>query len=225
MKKILIKRLLLAAVAVVLIGGIIFLFYHPRFLKQTVEAIRSLGMWAPPVYFLFFIVATFFFAPIFFLMFSAGVLFGVWTGTVVISSAATTAAALGFLASRYTAREWVRKKIKTQPAFESIQTAMKKRGWKIILMARLAPIFPFHVVNGVFGLTRVHFLEFLLVSWLGMLPGSFMNVYLGSLAGQHLAGEKLSAGLPTAIVFAWSVLMVLWAVWYARRVFKSKPAA
>ncbi len=44
-------------------------------------------------------------------------------------------------------------------------------------------MFPFNLLNYAFGLTRVSVREYVLASWAGMLPGTVMYVYLGSIAG------------------------------------------
>ena len=66
---------------------------------------------------------------------------------------------------------------------------MASEGWKIVGLARLSPVFPFSLLNYAFGLTRVKFGHYVLASWLGMMPGTLLYVYVGSLA-QAAAGER-----------------------------------
>ena len=67
--------------------------------------------------------------------------------------------------------------------FAALQGAIEKQGFKILTLVRLSPVFPFTVVNYAFGLTRVSFSTYVLGSFLGMLPGTLMYVYLGSAVG------------------------------------------
>ena len=67
--------------------------------------------------------------------------------------------------------------------FRRIDEAVGKEGWRIVGLVILSPIFPFNLLNYAFGLTRVSFKEYILASWLGMLPATALYVYLGSLAG------------------------------------------
>ena len=58
---------------------------------------------------------------------------------------------------------------------------MGREGLKIVLMTRLSPIFPFNLLNYAYGVTRVSLKDYVLGS-VGMLPGTLMYVYIGSLA-------------------------------------------
>src|SRR2546422_7417182 len=60
-------------------------------------------------------------------------------------------------------------------------TTLFRSRWKIVLLTRLSPVFPFTLLNYTFGLTRVKLSHYVLASWLGMIPGTVMYVYLGSL--------------------------------------------
>jgi hypothetical protein len=54
--------------------------------------------------------------------------------------------------------------------------AVADEGWKIVLLTRLSPVFPFTLLNSAFGLTRVKLSRYVLASWLGMIPGTVMYV-------------------------------------------------
>jgi len=58
-----------------------------------------------------------------------------------------------------------------------------REGFKIVLLTRLSPIFPFVILNYAFSLTKVRFGAYALASWIGMLPGTLMYVYIGSALG------------------------------------------
>jgi len=84
---------------------------------------------------------------------------------------------------RYLAREWVAAMIRGNQKFEAIDAAVAQEGWKIVGLTRLSPVFPFNLLNYAFGLTQVSLKHYFLASWIGMLPGTVMYVYIGSLAG------------------------------------------
>ncbi len=73
------------------------------------------------------------------------------------------------------------------PRFAAIDEAVAREGWKIVLLTRLSPAFPFNLLNYAFGLTRVRLRDYVLASWIGMMPGTVMYVYVGSLAGDLAA--------------------------------------
>jgi uncharacterized membrane protein YdjX (TVP38/TMEM64 family) len=103
-------------------------------------------------------------------------------GSVLVSAASTLGATVAFLNGRYFARNWVEKKIAGNPRFSSIDNAVEQGGWKIVGLIRLSPMFPFNLLNYAFGLTKVSLRDYVLASWIGMLPGTIMYVYIGSLA-------------------------------------------
>jgi uncharacterized membrane protein YdjX (TVP38/TMEM64 family) len=72
--------------------------------------------------------------------------------------------------------------------------AVAAQGWKIVGLTRLSPVFPFNLLNYAFGLTQVKLKHYVIASWLGMLPGTIMYVYIGSLAGDLAtlgSGERI----------------------------------
>jgi uncharacterized membrane protein YdjX (TVP38/TMEM64 family) len=113
----------------------------------------------------------------------AGAVWGVAWGSVVVSFSSTLGATAAFLVGRYLARDWVKAKTATNKSFEAIDKGVAREGWKIVGLTRLSPLFPFNLLNYAFGLTRVKLKEYVLASWVGMMPGTVMYVYLGSVAG------------------------------------------
>jgi uncharacterized membrane protein YdjX (TVP38/TMEM64 family) len=111
---------------------------------------------------------------------AAGSLFGVVVGTVVVSAASVTGASLAFWLGRTLARSLIEKRLAGNPRFRALDQAVAVGGFKIVLLTRLSPLFPFTLLNYAFGLTKVRFRDYVLASWIGMLPGTVMYVYLGS---------------------------------------------
>jgi uncharacterized membrane protein YdjX (TVP38/TMEM64 family) len=75
------------------------------------------------------------------------------------------------------------RRIESNPRFKAIDEAVAREGWKIVGLTRLSPAFPFNLLNYAFGVTRVSPRDYILASWIGMMPGTVMYVYIGSLAG------------------------------------------
>ena len=181
------RWLALAVIAAALIAGF-FLFDVRALLRATLAWIDGLGAWGPVLFVLIYIVATVLFVPGSALTLGAGALFGVGLGSALVSVGATLGATAAFLVGRYFARDWVAKKIEGNTAFAAIDRAVAAEGWKIVGLTRLSPAFPFSLLNYAFGLTRVSLRDYMLASWIGMMPGTVMYVYLGSLA--RVAGER-----------------------------------
>jgi len=110
----------------------------------------------------------------------AGSIFGILTGTVAVSIGSTLGACAAFLVGRTLARGWVEDKVAGNPRFRAIDQAVAEQGRKIVFLTRLSPVFPFTLLNYAFGLTKISFWDYALASWIGMMPGTVMYVYLGS---------------------------------------------
>lgn len=162
------------------------------FLKGALEWIRAQGAWAPLVFVLAYVTATVLFVPGLILSLGAGVLFGVVRGSVYVSIGSTLGATAAFLLARYLARDRVSRWIEGRKGFEALDRAVAREGWKIVGLVRLSPLFPFNLLNYAFGLTGIPLLPYLLASWAGMIPGTVLYVYVGSLIGSiaSLGGER-----------------------------------
>jgi uncharacterized membrane protein YdjX (TVP38/TMEM64 family) len=183
------RRLLKAILAVVLVAAVIAAMVYfkipallQRLLAQALDWVANLGLWGPVVFLVLYVLACVCFIPGSILTLGAGALFGVIKGVIMVSISATLGATAAFLVGRYLAREWVARKIEKNPKFGAIDKAVAEEGWKIVLLTRLSPVFPFNLLNYAFGLTRIRLRDYVLASWIGTLPGTVLYVYIGSLA-------------------------------------------
>ncbi len=157
--------------------------FNPQaILRNALEWIDSLGAIGAIAFIAIYIIATVAFFPGSILTLGAGVVFGVVLGSLYVFIGAIIGATAAFLVGRYLARGWVAKKIAANHKFQAIDRAVAKEGLKIVLLTRLSPIFPFNLLNYAFGITGVSIKDYVIGS-LGMIPGTIMYVYLGSLAG------------------------------------------
>ena len=104
---------------------------------------------------LLYVVVTVLLLPAVVLTLGAGALFGVAWAFVTVSIAATLGATAAFLVGRYLARGWVARRVAASARLGAIDAAVAREGWKIVLLTRLSPAFPFVLLNYAFGLTRV----------------------------------------------------------------------
>lgn len=111
----------------------------------------------------------------------AGGIFGVGWGSLYVFLGATLGAVLAFLIGRYWARSWVAHRIEGNRKFAAIDQAIGQAGFKIVLLTRLSPLIPFSLLNYGLALTQVSLRDYTLAS-IGMIPGTVMYVYIGSLA-------------------------------------------
>ena len=154
--------------------------------------VATLGAWGPVVIAAAYVPATVLFVPGSFLTLGAGFLFGVARGTVAVSIGSTAGSAASFLLGRTLLRSWVESRVERNPKFQALDRAVAENGFKVVLLTRLSPVFPYNLLGYAFGVTRVRFRDYVLASWLGMLPGTITYVYLGSAVrsvGQVLSGQ------------------------------------
>ena len=152
-------------------------------LINSLEWIESFGILTPIIFGLIYIICTVLLISGAVLTLGAGIIFGVIKGSIIVSVFSTLAAITSFLIGRFLLRNWVLKKIEKYPKFKAVDTAVAKEGWKIVGLTRLSPIFPFIFLNYAFGLTKISLKDYSIASWIGMLPGTIMYVYIGSLIG------------------------------------------
>jgi len=128
---------------------------------------------------------------------AAGVLFGLGLGTVVVSVGSVLGATAAFALGRTLARDWVQRRIEGWPKMRALDRALGARGFWVVLLTRLSPLFPFNLLNYAYGVTAVRARDFIVASWIGMLPATVVYVYAGSAAAslaQALAGHVQTDG-------------------------------
>jgi len=129
-------------------------------------------------FFILYIVVTAFALPISLLKtLLAGALFGFWPGLILVSFASSIGSTFCFLFSRYALRAYTQRRFASY--LEKINKGIETDGWLYLLFLRLSPIFPFFIINLVFGLTKMRTLEFYIVSQIGMFIGTALFVNAG----------------------------------------------
>ena len=209
---------LLVAVLLVAVVVLAIVFRLPSraqlMLRTALEYIRQLGQWGPVLFILLYIIACVAVVPASILTIGAGTIFGIVEGCIYVSIAATTGATVAFLVGRYFARGWITRRIGKHPAFVAIDQAVADEGWKIVFLTRLCPIFPFFLMNYAYGLTRISLRHYVLATWIGIIPGSSLFVYIGSLA--HEDGTRPSA--VDWVVKGFILVTAVWATVYISKV-------
>jgi uncharacterized membrane protein YdjX (TVP38/TMEM64 family) len=189
------------------IAVIIGATYFPLnlWLHHFLDWVRGRGPLGMIVYGFAYIVGTVLLVPGTLLTVGSGFLYGTIIGTLIVSPASVLGATIAFLLGRSFARDWIAKKVSKYPKFDAIDRAIAKNGFKIVLLMRLNPIFlPFAVLNYSLGLSRVRLRDYILASWIGMLPATTLYVYLGSSVrniSDLLQGKLPSAGLWPQVLF------------------------
>lgn len=193
-------RILLIAASLVGVAALLHWLPAGRWLLDLVAWVRGAGAKGVVLYFLVYVLAAVVLFPESILTMAAGFLYGPIWGTALVSPASVSGATLAFLVGRFFVRDWVARKVATNMKFEAIDSSIGQRGFYIVFLLRLSPLFPFNLLNYALGLTRVRTKEFVVASFIGMLPGTFLYTYIGSsvttaaelLSGKATHGEHWS---------------------------------
>lgn len=183
--------LIKAVVAIVLIAGLItvgVVFDVATYLQQAMRWIDGLGFTGMFVFIALYAACTVLLIPGTIPTLAAGAIFGLGQGVVFVSLGSTIGATLAFFVGRYLLRDAVAGAVGKNPKFAAIDEAIGREGWKIVGLLRLSPVVPFSMSNYFYGITAVKPLGYVLASWIGMLPGTVMYVYIGTVLGIAAAG-------------------------------------
>ena len=196
-------------------------FNPQEWLRNALQWIDSLGTVGSIAFIFLYVIATVAFLPGSILTLGAGVVFGVVWGSLYVFIGATIGATAAFLVGRYLARGWVAKKIAGNNKFRAIDEAVGREGLKIVLLTRLSPIFPFNLLNYSYGVTGVSLKDYVLAS-IGMIPGTIMYVYIGSLAGSIATiGTESQPGNPS---LQWAIRIIGFIATVAVTIYVTKVA-
>ncbi|AZR72151.1 hypothetical protein BBF96_01325 [Anoxybacter fermentans] len=177
-------------------------FEYMKDFRAIKEWIDGFGVWGPVVYILVYIACCLFFLPGLPITIVGGLVFGSIWGTIYVSIGSTIGASLAFLIARYAARDMVESWVANNPQFKKIDEGVEKQGWRMLMITRLVPIFPFNLQNFAYGLTKIKFSTYVLVSWICMLPGTIAYVFAaGSLSSGQGDIKKTLIYLGIAAVF------------------------
>lgn len=173
-----------------LIGAIGVAFVHREQLDVTMlqQWIDNAGMGAPLLFMAIYALATVLFLPGSVITLAGGALFGPVLGTFYNLTGATIGAALAFLIARYLAFDWVEQK--SGGLLRRLKEGVEKEGWRFVAFVRLVPLFPFNLLNYALGLTRIPFRDYVIASYLCMLPGAIAYTYLGHVGREAAAGGE-----------------------------------
>jgi uncharacterized membrane protein YdjX (TVP38/TMEM64 family) len=166
------------------------------------EYVRNLGPAGYVLYALVYAACVVLFVPASILTLGAGAIYGLGTGVAVVLAGASLGATLAFLLAKGLLRERVERMTVGNAKFRALDRAIAREGARIVFLVRLAPIFPFTYINYAFGLTGVRTAPYVLATVVGMIPGTFAYVYLGSAAADAASGRAGSTQLVIRIVGA-----------------------
>jgi uncharacterized membrane protein YdjX (TVP38/TMEM64 family) len=159
-----------------------------EWIRDFVGWVQQLGPIGVIIFIFAYALATVLFLPGWIFTVSAGLIYGILEGTLVALCGAIIGAALAFLVARYLLRQNIQELTQKNPRFAAIDEAIGKNGWKIVGLLRLSPLIPFNLSNYFYGITSISFGSYVLVSAVGMIPGTLLYAYLGAIGQAGISG-------------------------------------
>ena len=168
----------------------------------------GLGIWAQAVFILIWILTCVLLLPGLPITIVGGLIFGAFWGSVWTAIGSNLGALAAFLIGRYAARDMVSGWVENNKALKKIDDGVREQGWRMLMVTRLVPLFPFNLQNYVYGLTDISTGTYALVTFICMLPAIIaFNFAAGSAREVILAGGQPEAVKRTVIYLAVAALL------------------
>ncbi|MGB3633482.1 MAG: TVP38/TMEM64 family protein [Rubrobacteraceae bacterium] len=176
--------------------------------------IEGFGPAAPLVCVLGYAVATVACLPGTPLTLLAGLAFGPVLGSIYVLIGATAGLTLAFLVARYAARGLVASWVEENERLKKLDGEVERQGWRILVITRLVPLFPFNLQNYAYGLTKIGLGTYVLVSAICIIPGVIAYTFAG---GSVTSGDLTRTFIYLGVAAVFFVLLSLVPGWVRRR--------
>jgi uncharacterized membrane protein YdjX (TVP38/TMEM64 family) len=113
------------------------------------------------------------------LNFVVGGLYGIWMGGSIMLAGCVVGSIINFIIGRYLAKGWATRQLEKSPILQSIDKAIARDSFNVIVLSRLSPVLPFAILGFVLGVTSVSLTEFTLATAVGMTPGCLLYAWIG----------------------------------------------
>jgi uncharacterized membrane protein YdjX (TVP38/TMEM64 family) len=213
-------HLLLTVVLVMAGVALLFHFDLDKHALRLLEWLELQGAWAPLLFILADSLVVVLVLPGVILTLGSGFMFGILLGGIYVILATTLGGTLAFLiARRFLTTTKLARYCLSHPRFLPITNLSQRRGWGIVFLTRLIPFFPFKLSNYFFGLAGFSLRDFCVGTFWGIMPITFFNVYLGSLAADltMLRSQRLERTPLQWFLYGLGFLLVLGLLIYGTR--------
>lgn len=201
-------RVLLIVLVVAALAAAALFLPIADWISALAERARSTGATGVVLFFVAYVAATVLFLPGSLLTLAAGFAYGPVWGLALASPASVAGATCAFVLGRTLLRDWAAARVQRSARARAVDAAVAREGFKIVLLLRLSPLFPFNALNYLLSLTQVRLASYVLASFIGMLPATALYVYLGSLApaAAELSSQASGAGTTRTLLYAAGLL-------------------
>jgi uncharacterized membrane protein YdjX (TVP38/TMEM64 family) len=162
------------------VGILVYFDMHEQVLL-LLEWLEKLGPLASLLFILIMALVVVLLLPGVFFTMGAGFVFGIVEGTIYVVIGTTLGAVLAFLIAQHWFGARATQYILNHPRLKLVSDEFTSEAWKVVLLTRLIPFFPFKLSNYFFGVTRFTLRDFAIGTFIGIIPLSLNSVYLGSI--------------------------------------------
>ena len=200
------KRLIQIFIVLALIVAIsVAIYYRDDFSVDLIKQwIDQAGWWAPVIFIFIYAVGAILFLPGTIFTFAGGVIFGPVAGVLYNLAGATLGASLSFLIARYLASDLVSQR--SGGRLKQLINGVEVEGWRFVAFVRLVPLFPFNLLNYALGLTKIRFIEYVLATFIFIIPACIAYTYIGYAGSEVISGDD---GFVNTILIAIALLAVV----------------
>lgn len=222
------KNILKIALIIAALMGASFIWPVAEWMQALIVWVRASGMWGAAAFAAIYVATAVLLMPASILTLGAGFVYGPYWGTLLVSPVSVLAAFVAFSLARGKLRPWVMAKVGGNKNFAAVDGAVGDQGFKIVMLLRLSPLFPYNFLNYMLGLTGVKAKSYVLASFIGMLPATFLYTYLGSLvpsvtelASAPKQGADAAQNIFMWVGFAVTVMVTTYVTIISRRALKA----
>ena len=172
-------KILFSLIIIFVIGTVIYKVLNMDIGPSDIQKyVTSFGKFAPVIYILMFAVVPLTLFPDSILAIGGGLIFGLFKGYLYTLIGALIGASLSFYISRKLGRSFLKKF--TKDKLDYIEDMINSKGFFVILLLRLIPLFPFDVISYAAGLTSIKYRDFLFATIIGTIPGILVFTNIGA---------------------------------------------
>jgi uncharacterized membrane protein YdjX (TVP38/TMEM64 family) len=194
---------------------------------DLLEWVEEQGAWASVLFVLVMALVVVLLLPGALLTMGAGFVFGLGAGTSYVVVGNTLGATLAFLIARYLFGDRASRFVVSHPRLRLLSEELTHDDWKIVLLTRLIPFFPSKLANYFFGLTQFRLFGYIGASFIGFIPFSLHNVYLGSIVADlsQLGVRELERSLLEWTIYGAGFVATVIAIVYFNRLARNALAS
>ncbi|CEN21447.1 TVP38/TMEM64 family protein [Paraclostridium sordellii] len=172
-------KILISIIILLILGTIICKILSMNIgVEDIQDYVSSFGRLAPLVYIIMFALVPLTLFPDSILAIVGGMVFGLFKGYIYTLIGALIGATISFYISRKLGRAFVKKL--TKEKLDNIEELINSKGFFIVLILRLVPLFPFDIISYGSGLTSIKYKDFLLATIIGTIPGILVFTNIGA---------------------------------------------